>query len=275
MSGVLKLTIAVVSACCCLAGTSHADRILITTRTSAQLSGGLFLDGDIVAYDLASAATRTIFSESTTFDGNTNLDAIHRLNDGSILLSASGNMRINGIRYQSGDVVHYDPQTGTASLFLDGRDHFGQSANVDAFTIADDGTLLLSMSGNVDINGTRYSDGDIFAYDPGARTASLILDESAFGGGADVNGLAINTNGNLLISTDNATTLGGIGFEDYDIVEYDVLGDLATIFFDGSQIIVGGTDDSDVWGISLPEPNTGVLVLLGLAAIAVHRRMGR
>jgi hypothetical protein len=56
-----------------------------------------------VAYDIATEAAQTILSESS-FDGGTNLDAIHRLGDGTILLSASANIRINGTRYSKGDI---------------------------------------------------------------------------------------------------------------------------------------------------------------------------
>jgi sugar lactone lactonase YvrE len=256
------------------ASESAADRILLTTRADAQLSGQLFLDGDIVAYDLATQSTRTILSEST-FDGGTNLDAIHRLDDGSMLLSAAANLRINGVRYSKGDIVLYDPLTDTASLFLDGSDHFGNRADIDAIAIATDGVLLISMAGTIQIGGVSYTDGDVIAYDPVTRTASEYFDEGLFGSNADINGLAIKANGHLLLSTDRAATLAGLGFEDYDVVEYDPINKSATLFFDGSAIVPSPGTDSDIWGISLPEPRAGAFVLLALAAIAARRRVDR
>ena len=43
-------------------------------------------------------------------------------------------------------------------------------------------------------------------------------------------------NGNLLLSSKGAATLGGISFEDGDLVEYDIATDTATLIFDGSAL---------------------------------------
>ena len=130
------------------------------------------------------------------------------------------------------------------------------------------GAITFSTSNNATFHGVTISDEDIGRWD--GTTASVIFDGDAlFGNNADIDGVHVFSgsgtvlgvsfdDGDLLISTRDGETLGGISFADEDIVLYDVSTGMARLVLDGSSIGA----DTDVDAVSVLEVSPGVFDLI-------------
>ncbi|MHC4504107.1 MAG: hypothetical protein ACYTFI_12435 [Planctomycetota bacterium] len=104
--------------------------------------------------------------------------------------------------------------------------------DIDAFHLLPDGTVAFSTSTDVTqgFGGVPYiRNGDVVLWD--GNSASLLFEELIGFGGAhnNIDAFSILPNGNYLLSTDLGATLGGLSFQNGDIVEYDPNADLATL----------------------------------------------
>lgn len=260
--------------CAVLAGFAQAD-VLVSVTNNATLGGLSFSRGDVVRYD-AGTDTATLFFDSNLFDNsNEQIDALHVLSNGNLLLSTSNNATLAGLSFSDGDLVEYDFGTGTASLFFD-EDLFSGNENIDAAAVLGNGNLVLSTTNNASLGGLSFSDGDLAEYNAGSDTASLFFNEDLFSGNEDIDAVAILANGNLVLSTQNNATLGGLSFSDGDLVEYDPVNDVATLLFD--EDLFSGNEDID--GVSaittlpntIPAPGAAILAAIGLPIAGWVRR---
>ena len=74
----------------------------------------------------------------------------------------------------------------------------------------------------------------------------------------------------IILSTTNGATLGGVVFTAGELVQYFPSSDTASIFF--SDPSFSALENIDGAAVLMPEPGTGLLVLLGLAGLARYRR---
>jgi hypothetical protein len=172
---------------------------------------------------------------------------------------------------QPGDVVRY--ASGVYSI------EFAAAANgVPAGTFCDaiatdaSGKLLLSFDVTVALpGGVTAEDEDLARLDsPGAW--SLFFDGSAAGiaPALDVDGAHRLENGNLALSFDVSGQLGGVDFDDEDVVEYD--GSTWSLAYDGSaQDPDWAAADTDA--IALPEPGMLLLLGAGIAQLGLFARL--
>ena len=86
---------------------------------------------------------------------------------------------------------------------------------------ADATVMVLSTIDGATLGGVTFRDGDLVRYDDVTDTATLIFDEDGFSANENIDALHVLANGNILLSTVNDATLGGLTFRDGDIVEYD------------------------------------------------------
>jgi hypothetical protein len=118
----------------------HAGKLLLSTGAVANLGGLVFNPGDLVLYDPVADSATLFFSEAliTGTAAQRNVDAVHVLPDGHLLLSTLiSNGTLGGLTLREQDIVEYDPDADTASVFLDGDDLFnGTTADLNAFTFA-------------------------------------------------------------------------------------------------------------------------------------------
>jgi hypothetical protein len=130
-----------------------------------------------------------------------------------------------GIYYESGDVIHLDTTTGVHTMYLDLSDVTTGPANVDALAHLPDGSLLLSfvaaeylpgLTGGP--NGNLVDDEDIVRFVPTslgevtAGTWEFYFDGSDVGldtDNEDIDALALDASGNLLISVIGPYDVGG------------------------------------------------------------------
>ncbi len=99
---------------------------------------------------------------------------------------------------------------------------------------AADNTVILSTDNAAVLGGLSFTDIDLVNYDPLADFASLELEGALTSLSRDIDAVHVFDNGNILLSTKDDATLGGLSFEGADLVEYDPAKDTATMYFDGS-----------------------------------------
>ncbi len=209
--------------------------LFLSTTGNAALPGLSFSGDDVALWDEA-GANASLALDDGNFSGNENIDAFHRLDSGSFLISTSGNATLGGLTFGDDDIVLYDPGSDTASLAFDGGALFSNgNEDVDAVSVLSNGNLLLSTRGNATLGGLTFRDGDLVEYDAVNDVATLFFSEDLFLAGEDVDAVHAFADGTLLISTQGNASLAGLAFGDDDVVRYDPLGGTAALTFDGAH----------------------------------------
>jgi hypothetical protein len=225
--------------------------ILISTLLSGRTLGGLtFNDGDLVRYFPNTNSASIYFISEASFASTADISAVSVDSAGNIVLSTLAGNTLGGLTYTDGDLIQYDPDTGTAVLLVAEATLFDDGdGNITGVHVLEDGSYLLSFaSATESISGTVYNDGDVVRYDPVADTASLYFSEALFTDG--VNSHAVDAifeapagpsaaAGFTLFLSDNLNVgnmLGGLTYTDGDIARYDVDSDTATLFFAETSI---------------------------------------
>lgn len=182
----------------------------------------------------------------------------------SLLLSTAQGGDV-GFSFSDEDILRYDPNTATWSMFFDGSD-VGLGASyrhdVDAFHLMSDGTLLLSLDGNASIPDAGWADdSDIVRFIPqtlGQNTSGrfeLYFEGSDVGlahDGEDIDAVALLANGDIVVSTSGLLVAPGIAGRDEDLFRFTprrLGGDTAgtwTRYVDGSDIGLGADGQEDI-----------------------------
>ena len=210
----------------------EANTIILATEGSATLGGLDFTDKDLAEYN-PFTDTATLFLDGSELGLAQDPDAVHVLSNGNIILSAVNTITLGGINAENEDLIEYDPVADTATMFFDGSTLFsGGSTDVSAVYVLPDGQLLLTNEYSVTLGGLSFENNDIVQYDPINDTATMFLDGDTVGLTQWINAIHLLENGNLVLSIDGSGTLGGLNFEEGDLVEYDIDSDSATLYFD-------------------------------------------
>jgi hypothetical protein len=244
---------------------ARAAVIYLSTTNDATIGGVTIRDGDIARYDTV-AGTATVYFNEDLFSANENVDGFYLRPNGSLLLSTATDATLGGLGFSQGDIVEYNPSSGIATLFFS-ESLFLNAADVDAFTLLANGHVVLSTAANETLAGLAFEDGDLVEYDPVGGGATLFLDEDLFSADEDIDGVHVLPDGSILLSTTTTATIGGLTFQDGDIAHYFPGTDTAILFF--SENAFGANENLDA--IAVPEPATGALVALCLAALALRR----
>lgn len=261
----LNIILSLVFVLVAVTSTARADIVLSTTETET-LGGVEMRDGDLVNYNFDTDTGTIVFNEDL-FSHNEDVDALHILDNGNFVISTKNGATLGGLTFEDGDLVEYNASTGTASLFFD-EDLFSGNEDIDALSILANGNLVLSTTGSATLGGLSFGRDDLIAYDPVAGTASLYFNGNAFTSYCeDIDAVHVLASGNILLSTITGATLGGLTFEDGDVVEYNPQTHTATIFFD-EDLLQCNTEDVDA--VYVPEPCT--IALLGMGGIGLIAR---
>lgn len=195
----------------------------------------------------------------------------------------------NGLAYADEDIIVQNQTTGAWSLYFDGSDVglTAASADVDAFYLMSDGSLLLSFVGDFTLAGpgaiTRH---DIVRFVGTFGTATsgtftMYFDGSDVGlttSAENIDALGMTADGRLLISTSgNPAVTGLTSLADEDIMTFTSTSLGATTagtwgyYFDGSDVaLTASTEDvAGVW-----RDNNGDLYLSSSGAFAVTGASG-
>ncbi|HRW10545.1 MAG TPA: hypothetical protein P5121_35825, partial [Caldilineaceae bacterium] len=159
--------------------------ILLSFTSAATIDGVAADDSDIVQFTATSWGENTAGSFALYFDGSdvgltTNgedIDAIHRLSDGTLLISTVGTARVNGLggRYLDEDLLHFMPQTlgantsGTWTLEFDGSAvglATTSTEDVDGVSVDSNDTLYLTTLGDFAVPNRSGQGSDVFHCTP-------------------------------------------------------------------------------------------------------------
>lgn len=170
--------------------------LVISTQGDVTIDGVEYSAADLIKLD-RTAGTASLYFDAVAagLDGlqNTiaNIDAVH-LFEGNILFSVAGSAgaSFKGVNYTNADVIQYDPDTDTGSLFFDGDFIVDASGSPDpslagiepdlqGFAITSSGTYLISAftgSDQMTLGGQFFTRDDVVEYDPQTETASVALE---------------------------------------------------------------------------------------------------
>jgi hypothetical protein len=140
------------------------------------------------------------------------VDALHTLVDGSLLISTAGNARVRAVPSETNagsvfaadeDLLIYRPGTNTWGLYFDGSD-IGLNTDapprpedIDGLSVAENGDIYLTTRGAFDVGGLSGGDEDVFICETptltegttGANTTSACANISLYFDGVTTFGL--------------------------------------------------------------------------------------
>ncbi|MEM7332511.1 MAG: putative Ig domain-containing protein [Chloroflexota bacterium] len=171
-----------------------------------------------------------------------------------LYIGMAGNGSVGGVSFADEDIVAYDYATDTWSMFFDGSDvglAVSGNADVDAFHVRDDGTILMSIRATETLPDVgEILNTDLVLFTPTstgettAGTFSMYLDGSDVGlasGGEDITAVYELANGDLIISTVGGSFISGPGAnQDEDLLRFsgtygDATSGTWTLYFDGTN----------------------------------------
>jgi hypothetical protein len=184
-----------------------------------------------------------------------------------IYLSSTTGGTIDGVSFRDEDILKYDVATDTWSLYFDGSD-VGLTTDVNAFSILEDGSILLSINNTTGLSIGTVQDEDIIKFVPtslGSNTSGSFewyFDGSDVGldsSGEDIDAISFDNDGNLIISVLGAFNAGGVKGRDEDLWRFsaDSLGSNTSgsweQYFDGSDVGLSDSGYEDVYGAWIAE----------------------
>jgi len=132
------------------------DNIILSTTSKAKLGGLTFKKGDLVEYNPTEDTATLFFGMSLFQDGSANIDGVYVFNDGTILLTTTSTESLGGIQFTDGDIVRYNPQTGTSLLFFD-EDNFAGKADIDGIVYYIPGPGYFTLAATALVSIACYS----------------------------------------------------------------------------------------------------------------------
>ncbi|MEN8184172.1 MAG: hypothetical protein ABFS46_16725, partial [Myxococcota bacterium] len=229
-----------------------AGAVLVSMDGDEVIDGIAFDDREIISLDSSPGSAELWLGWDDGFL-HEDLDALTFLPSGNLLLSVSGATVIGGLIVEDGDLLEVDLEAGTASVFLP-ESTLGR-LDVDAAHLLPEGHILLSFHRDELINGLPVRDGDVIDYDMEDDSFSILLSEDVFAVDSDVNGVALLANGNLAVTTDDDTMIGGVPLEDSEIAEVDLETGVVRIFLSFEPRV--GQADVDAIAILRPACDDG------------------
>jgi hypothetical protein len=245
----------------------------ISTDITVDLGGTLTADEDAVEDDAGSVTQIDLGALPAAAD----LIGYSIAANGDVLFSLDVAASLaGGIDVTPRDVVRWNG--ALYSIELDGSDHgIPAGAQIDAIGVVA-GDLLLSLDVTATLGNVTASDEDLLRLESTQPDVwSLYFDGSAQGvpAGADLDGAdVLDQSGNLALSFDISGSVGGVAFDDEDILEYAAAGGTWSKRYDGSAAH-GALAAADVDAVFVPEPvalGAGAAALFGLMMGARRRR---
>ncbi|MCH8923481.1 MAG: lamin tail domain-containing protein, partial [Planctomycetes bacterium] len=188
--------------------------------------------GNPGAFGLSELGDTLRLSSVDPDDIRENIDAVHVMPNGNIVLSTTGTAMLgsNAFSFRNGDLVEYNPTSGAVTLLFSELSFIGESENIDAVSVLANGHLVFSTGGPARLpaaGGTTLSfgNGDLVAWDPLNQTATLVFSESLFDAESssalpneNIDALHVLGNNEFIISTSGPASIGGRSFDDGDLI---------------------------------------------------------
>ncbi len=120
--------------------------VLSVTGGDDTLGGLTFSVSDLVRYDPVARTAELLFDGDALFTKSEDVDGVHVLGNGDLLLSTTSSATLGGLAFGPDDIVQFNAAAGTATLVFDGSALFA-SAGEDVNAVHAEETVVL---GNVD-----------------------------------------------------------------------------------------------------------------------------
>lgn len=178
--------------------------LLLSFTNAVSVDGLSFDDSDVVRFTPTSLGVNTAGSFSMYLDGSdvgltTNgedTDGLDVLDDGSLLISTSGTMRVTGLTARDEDIALFfpsslgDSSSGSYAMWFDGSDvglSSSSSEDVDAISLRPDGSsFALSTRGNFGVTDLSGGDEDLFNFEYSTLGSNTSGSFSMFFDGSDL-----------------------------------------------------------------------------------------
>ncbi len=245
------------------------DSVSASPDVTVELASTPFDDEDVAVDNLLGSVAPASLG---TLPANADLSAYHLLANGDQLFSLDTTVTLAGpLTVEPGDVVRY--AGASYSLEFDASvEGVPNGVATDAVSHTTGGSLLLSFDTTVDLGAITADDDDLVEFD--GVSFSLSFDGSAAGvpGALDVDGAHVLGSGNLGLSFDGSGQLGGVDFDDEDVLEYDASGPTWSLAYDGSAEHPEWSGGPDLDAVALPEPGQLLLLASGIAGLLLLGR---
>jgi hypothetical protein len=246
------------------------DLVLLSPDTTVELAGSTFEDQDVVTDDQLGTVSLVPLG---ALPNASEISAYHLFADGDQLYSLDTTQELGGGLIASpADVVRYNGVTDTL-VFDASAEGVPDGAILDAVGVHSSGDLVLSFDTTVDLGAVTADDEDVVRFD--GATFSLLFDGSSEGvhAGLDLDGVEARPGGLLWASFDGSGSLGGVDFDDEDILAFDPGGPTWTLVYDGSTLHAA-LAAADV--VAVPEPAIWLTLAAGIGLLAaLHRHRAR
>lgn len=221
-----------------------AQGLRFSPDVTVELSGTLFQD-ESVGEDNFTGGVELIYTGA--IPPGTDLTAYHRLDNGDQLLAFNTAVVLGGLTVEGGDIVRFDG-SGFALEFDADAAGLPPGLMVDALS-GDETGLLLSFDTSVSLDGITAADEDLLRFD---GSFSLYFDGSAASvpGALNLDAAHVFEDGVLWMSFDISGNVGGVAFDDEDVLAYDPGADPAwSLVYNGSTVYAGwsGADLDALW----------------------------
>ena len=147
-----------------------------------------------------------------------------------IYVSTTSDGKVNNLSFKDEDILVFAPRTKQWQMYFDGSDVGLAGADVDAFAILNDGSLLFSFITGTKVPGVgNVDDSDLVRFMPqslGAQTAGafeLYFDGSDVGlttDSEDIDALAVLADGRLILSTKGSYAVPNLTGDDTDLLMF-------------------------------------------------------
>ena len=184
-----------------------------------------------------------------------------------VYVSSTTSGNVDGVWFADEDILAYGTVSDSWERYFDGSDVGLRYNDVNAFHIADDGTILMALKKPQRVGGFWADDSDVIAFSPtslGKHTAGTfekVFDGSDVGLSTDaeeIDALAVTPDGRLLLSTSGSLKVprsggGTLWGADEDLIVFNAesfgtstAGSFER-YFDGSDVGLRNSSE-DVWG---------------------------
>jgi len=179
-------------------------------------SGTFALPSDVVVY---SAGPITDLVDLGALPADAHVTAFHHVPQGNVLFSLDVPADLGGTLFIPGDVIEYDSVADSYSHSFDAASEGVETGSVDAVSVIENVGTLLSFDITVAYNGQTVDPGDLVLKSGGT---SLFFDAALEGlpGSINLDGVHHLATGRLLVSFDTSGSIGGVDFDDEDILEF-------------------------------------------------------
>jgi PKD repeat protein/uncharacterized protein YjiK len=227
--------------------------------------------------------TLTVTDDEGATDTTTQTVSVASGTGDVIYITSTGNGTAGNVSFKDEDILAYDGDADTWSVYFDGSDVGLDGSNtrdVRAIHLLANGDILLSIHGQAtlpDVGSVDASDIVRFSGSTGPNTSgtfSLYFRGANVGlDGEEIDAIGFAPDGRLVVSMDGSFSVPGISGKDEDLIALDPGGSSWSMYFDGSDVGLADSSDEDVTGVWIDDI-TGDIYLTTKRAFAVPGASG-